>query len=386
MVQTMISDMQTLYAILYFEINLFAAALLVFIRVKTRGISRMASQENFACAVDAEIVFFMSDAFCVLLRCGVLPFSSVSIIALKTVYFFSTALMCYYWFIYFELLQGSSLVNTSRKMYAWSFLVGIMGVLLVINYFNGMLFYVDADGEYHRGRLFLLQYLFSYTYVLITCFRAFLGMFREKNHARRGLLLALSLFPIAPAAAGIIQIFYPELPVACVMLSLATLFLYQRWIDQMISIDPLTNLNNRKQLVHHYEQWQGGGENELPMHLLLIDANKFKSINDTFGHIEGDNALVMIADSLRTAAKKCRHRALIARYGGDEFIILAYSERSDEIEALCRSIHDTLSELSRDLPYELSVSIGCVEARKDTALQKLIEEADEKLYEAKKKR
>ncbi|MBR0307316.1 MAG: hypothetical protein IJH92_00300, partial [Mogibacterium sp.] len=71
MVQTMISDMQTLYAILYFEINLFAAALLVFIRVKTRGISRMASQENFACAVDAEIVFFMSDAFCVLLRCGV---------------------------------------------------------------------------------------------------------------------------------------------------------------------------------------------------------------------------------------------------------------------------------------------------------------------------
>ena len=96
---------QILYPILYLEINLTAALLILFIRFKTLGISRMVSQRNFSFAIDAEIVFFLSDTVAVLILWGPIPFSRAGLIASKSVYFFSTALMCF---------SGSSPSNTCR--------------------------------------------------------------------------------------------------------------------------------------------------------------------------------------------------------------------------------------------------------------------------------
>ena len=98
----------------------------------------------------------------------------------------------------------------------------------------------------------------DYGSILHTSFRAFLGLFDEKKRSRRNLLRALALFPLAPAVAGIVQFLYPQLPLACAALSIATLIMYMMWIDDMISVDPLTKLNNRKQLAFQYEQWQKG--------------------------------------------------------------------------------------------------------------------------------
>ena len=63
----------SLYAILYLEINLTAALLILFIRFNTLGISRMVSQRNLSSAIDAEIVFFLSDTAAVLISCGLIP-------------------------------------------------------------------------------------------------------------------------------------------------------------------------------------------------------------------------------------------------------------------------------------------------------------------------
>ena len=85
-----------LYPILYLEINLASVMLVLFIRFKTLGISKMVSQRNFSFAIDAEIAFFLSDTVAVLISCGLIPFSRAGLLASKTVYFFSTALMCFF--------------------------------------------------------------------------------------------------------------------------------------------------------------------------------------------------------------------------------------------------------------------------------------------------
>jgi hypothetical protein len=280
---------QILYGVLYLEINLMASLLVLFIRFKTLGISRMVSQRNFSSAIDAEIVFFLSDTTAVLITCGILPFGEAGLIAAKTVYFFSTALMCFCWFVYFEHLQGSPFVKSRRNVLISSSLVWIMGALLLVNLFTGIFFYVKG-GTYYRGPWFILQYILAYVYVFAACGKALVGVFHEKNLSKRRMLAYLALFPVAPAGAGIIQFIYSQLPVACVTLSLATLILYQTGLDDMIPIDPLTKLNNRKQLSFYYEQWQHR-EESTPLYLLLIDANKFKAINDTYGHIQGDKTL-----------------------------------------------------------------------------------------------
>ena len=113
----------------------------------------------------------------------------------------------------------------------------------------------------------------------------------------------------------------------------------------------------------------------------------FKSINDTYGHIQGDAALCRIADALRQSCGGLARRANIARYGGDEFVVLVSAESPSVVDALTERIHDTLARLNEKAraPYALSVSVGVATARRGESLKDALDVADRRLYEAKKK-
>ena len=376
----------TLYGLLYLEINLMAVTLILVIRHKSEGISKMVAQRNFRITIDAQILFFLSDTAYVLMKCGFIPASPVFIMIAKTLYFFSTALMCYFWFIYFEYLQDSPFTKNRRSILLASNLVLVTGILLFINLFTGILFYVDSAGLYQRGPLFAIQYLLSYIYVLTTCFRALLGVFNPKLLAKRNLLISLALFPLVPAGAGIFQFIYPELPLACAALSIATLLLYLNWMDEVISVDPLTQLNNRKQMTVQYDIWHKSADHN-PIWLMIIDANHFKQINDRFGHIEGDAALVRIASAIRLA---CRNFAIpihISRYGGDEFIALIKTNSAEMVRLFAERIQEELQLQNEEAhaPYQVTVSTGWARDNEKNTLEQLIASADKQMYLEKEK-
>jgi diguanylate cyclase (GGDEF)-like protein len=380
---------EMLYTLLYTEINLVAIVLVGIIGFKTNGLSKMVAQRNFALSIGAEVFFFLSDTIYVMGVNGLFPCGPAMIMFTKTVYFFSTTLMCYFWFIYFELMQESSFVEDRRRMQLASIPIYIMAGLLLVNVFTGILFYVDDAGVYRRGTFFIVQYILSYTYVFITCFRAFLGIFNKEKFAKRRQLIMLSLFPVAPAGAGILQFIYPQLPLACAALSLSTLLMYIEWAEQVISVDPLTKLNNRKQLTYRFESWMHTHDNQ-DLYLMMVDANRFKHINDTYGHLEGDTALVRIADALRLGCRDYAGKSSISRYGGDEFVVLAWADRKkgeQEIRHLMESIHGHLKRLNSDAnsPYDLTVCIGMAKVTEQSVLKDVIEEADAKLYDQKRR-
>ena len=210
--------------------------------------------------------------------------------------------------------------------------------------------------------------------------------FKNTEYTKRKLLILLMLFPIAPGVAGSRQFIYPRMPVACGVLALATLLLYLNWTDELISLDPLTGLNNRNQMMHYYQQWAKNRSEESTLYLLMIDANKFKSINDNYGHIQGDKALKNIADALRLGCKELPKRANISRYGGDEFAIMFESGGREECEKLKARIKEKLSEINMrtKVPFELTVSIGIASSSGSLSLKQLIDNADEDMYEEKK--
>ncbi len=74
-----------------------------------------------------------------------------------------------------------------------------------------------------------------------------------------------------------------------------------------------TGLNNCKQLNHFYDHWVKNHSSGETICLLMIDANKFKSINDNYGHIEGDKGLKNIAEALRLACRGLPKRAIIVK-------------------------------------------------------------------------
>ncbi len=382
--------MQADYSVLYLEVNILSLALIAIILRKTNGLSKMVAQRNFVMSIVAEMVFFASDTVFVLINNRVLRFGILDNAAkfiCKELYFFSTSVMCFFWFIYFEHLRDTKFVKEKKNIrLAMSFMI-ILGCLLVINIFFGNLFYVDKWGLYHRGRFFILTYVFSYIYVLIACVRTLRDMFDRSYSGDRHMLLILVLFPLAPGAAGIFQFVYPRYPVACSVLAIATLILYLNWIDQLISLDPLTGLNNRKQLNHFYDQWVRNHGEQDKINVLMIDANRFKSINDNYGHIQGDQALKNIAEALRLACRVLPKRANIARYGGDEFAILFESTDPDDAKKLEGAIHENLKKVNErtGIPFSLTVSVGTAASNGSVPLKEIIDTADEAMYEAKQK-
>ncbi len=117
--------------------------------------------------------------------------------------------------------------------------------------------------------------------------------------------------------------------------------------------------------------------------LLYIDADHFKDINDTFGHLAGDEALRILADCLRQC---CRATDLIGRIGGEEFAILLTHAGIDGGQAAAERIRRTVETSHVEwhgARLDLSVSIGVAPFRKGEDLDRLLSAGDAALYRAK---
>ncbi len=121
--------------------------------------------------------------------------------------------------------------------------------------------------------------------------------------------------------------------------------------------------------------------------VMAIDANKFKSINDTYGHAAGDMALVRIAEALNRSCRFTNKRSHIARYGGDEFAVFICGADPELMDSLKEKISESLKELNDadKAPYELSVSMGYTKVTYWQPLKNAIEMAYKNLYEDKER-
>jgi len=151
--------------------------------------------------------------------------------------------------------------------------------------------------------------------------------------------------------------------------------------------DSMTNLANRRyfeiSLAREITEARTHGSS---MCLVLIDIDHFKRINDTHGHIVGDDVLRYFAAILMSNVKG---RDLAARYGGEEFALILPETQVEQAHALCRHIMEqleksrlVLSEGKRPIG-QLTASFGISQYRSDDEPEQLLTRADEKLYEAK---
>ncbi|MGC8522014.1 MAG: diguanylate cyclase [Steroidobacteraceae bacterium] len=147
--------------------------------------------------------------------------------------------------------------------------------------------------------------------------------------------------------------------------------------------DPLTGLYNRLALAQQLNQAVArAGRTGEPLSLLLIDVDHFKAFNDSFGHLQGDEALRRMAEILYATA---READIVARYGGEEFLVILPATGSDGALALAERIRQQVHSARWDR-RDLTVSIGVVTrqaADPRCSAQLLIEDADSALYRAK---
>lgn len=151
--------------------------------------------------------------------------------------------------------------------------------------------------------------------------------------------------------------------------------------------DELTGLYNRRGFKMMAEQELRHSQRlETEVMMLSIDIDSFKVINDTFGHGEGDRVLSLVAKTLRASF---RSTDIIARWGGDEFLVLALDAPSGTVDILTDRFKQSLVDISRAnaLPFTIEVTIGSA-SRENTmivGLEQLVQQADRAMYACKRR-
>lgn len=146
--------------------------------------------------------------------------------------------------------------------------------------------------------------------------------------------------------------------------------------------DELTGLHNRRGFMAIAgQQLKLARRSHAPLHIGFIDLDGMKAINDRFGHAVGDQALKDAAAVLRASF---RDSDVLARIGGDEFVVLTIGADDKAMKIIRERLFATVAKANQEAqrPYALSLSLGVVtcDATADTTLDQMIEEADRRMY------
>jgi diguanylate cyclase (GGDEF)-like protein len=163
--------------------------------------------------------------------------------------------------------------------------------------------------------------------------------------------------------------------------------LVERELRHLALSDDLTCLYNRRGFyAAATQQLKSARRNQKSAALFFCDLDELKAINDTYGHREGDLALVRTADALEEVF---RESDVLARLGGDEFAVLAADLLPDHERMILNRLHESVRAAGKDeRRYTLSVSVGAAwfDPRNPVTLGELMEEADRAMYGEKRKR
>ena len=154
-------------------------------------------------------------------------------------------------------------------------------------------------------------------------------------------------------------------------------------LEELATTDALTGLKNRRKFDADIDaEWRRAARQKIPLALLMVDADHFKSYNDTFGHQAGDQMLAGIAICISDSVKRAGDCA--ARYGGEEFAVLLPGLSAAEAVGVAETIRLKVQQWS-DGPTVTTVSIGVASLTPATIMEwsVLLQAADKALYAAK---
>ncbi len=158
-------------------------------------------------------------------------------------------------------------------------------------------------------------------------------------------------------------------------------------LKEVTTMDAVTGIKNRKYFDDVFEQeWRRGVRQDYGISLMMIDIDHFKLVNDTYGHLAGDEALHQVAQALQGMLK--RPSDVIARYGGEEFVAILPYLTPDHARGLAEQIREGVETLTIEADgheLQLTVSVGVATAHPDQVADRrqLIAEADRQVYLAK---
>ncbi len=289
------------------------------------------------------------------------------------------------WTMYCDLRTNMDERGLKRRALPYVLPIFLNAGLLVANIFTPLVFSFDARQVYHREPYFLVYMVLMYLYGVLSFAIVLRRTQKPVSAADRSELRYMALFVIPPLIAGVLQWMFYGISIIWVSVLLSIILVYTNVLSRQISTDPLTGLNNRRKLSHYLDMKLNSAEADSDIFLIMLDADNFKNINDTYGHTAGDRALVAIAEILKTL---CIGRDFfLARLGGDEFVIFGRHQGSLTPEAIAAQIEEQVRHFNETTAerFRLSLSVGWARfyPQETRTADALLSAADQQMYRVK---
>ena len=152
-------------------------------------------------------------------------------------------------------------------------------------------------------------------------------------------------------------------------------------LEKIATIDKLTNIYNRRMLDDFLKtEIEIANRHNEDLSLIIVDIDHFKIVNDTFGHLAGDNLLTSIS---KIILKNIRNTDIFGRYGGEEFLIICRKTTKENAFVLAEKLRILIKEFKFDEIGHKTISLGISDFQKSDTVETLFKKADTALYEAK---
>ena len=252
---------------------------------------------------------------------------------------------------------------------------GLIFVLMIVNIFVPVVFEINELNVYTRGPLFMVKNLLEVILMADGVLIYLISWYRSGG---------VKFFPVLEFVCPIficvcLQMRFYGISTIWVGIAVGYTNLMLALQNENIFIDKLTGLYNR----YYLDKITGEVKRNRKITMMMLDMNGFKEINDSFGHSQGDDALVSMAEILQRTVGDA---GLVFRYAGDEFVIFLNSDNEADAEKFKKLIKKNLEDFNSQSKkkYSLSASIGggVFELNKNS-IDKILVQIDKRMYEDK---
>ncbi|WP_448908697.1 GGDEF domain-containing protein [Holdemanella biformis] len=287
----------------------------------------------------------------------------------------SSGIIGYCWCLFVEYHIHRNFKRIKKKSRILAVPLIIATILIFINLLGtGIIFDISKENVYTRGPMNFILYIFVFVYYIESIYT----VQKAKNDS-----ILVEFFPIyffiIPCMIGtMIQGFFFGISTIWLCVAIAFIIVYIEIQISISFIDDLSGLYNRKYMNHYLDKLQ----NDKPKRVygFLMDINDFKTINDIYGHLKGDQAIIQFGKILQHSIDK---DSVAIRMGGDEFVIFAILKSNEEALGLKKHIEQNVRQFNihSKEPFHLSFSIGI--AKYSGNIETFLSSMDDSMYEAK---
>ena len=373
------------YFFFYTEANIVCIVIFaILLRHERLYSTRQEKQIWFNRTMIAHILYFLSDIGWAAVISGNLPRTRALVILFNFLNFVLLSMISYGWFMYMAASEDMILGKTwkQRRLLCLPMMISI--TVIVVAFIAAPRFWVNDAGELNTW-YYPLMLAAPLIYIIGSAVISLINAKKADTREKKQLYRLIGLYPLSVVFFGLLQLIALNAPLFCFGCTVMMLYFFIQSMQSQISLDALTKLNNRGQIERYMKQVRY--RENLPVYAAMIDIDHFKKINDTFGHAEGDRALILMAEAMKQTSERIGENAFIGRYGGDEFTMIVQSAKEGIMEQVTDWLRDFAHQKQEEnhLRYALDVSIGYDLLRdgKDT-MEACLKRADKKLYENKR--